>query len=173
MLMHLHMNFFECISNTKYTLYYVCGLHMHLFMFFGVVMLLHRIWVRLPYSMSSWHHQTMLYPHLLVVAQRQRWSHCSRLLGYDHCILPFVDVKAKECIEHISGKEVEEREDNKGNIKASMHGSTLTTFSVFITLWRMICLSNFLMYFHLCSKTLVSKNFIMPISIHLSYLHDL
>ena len=32
-------------------------------------------------------------------------SHYSRLLGYDHCILPFVSVEAKECIEYVGDKE--------------------------------------------------------------------
>ena len=41
-------------------------------------------------------------------------SHCSRLLGYDHHILPFVDVEAKECIEHVSDKE-KGMEDKRGN----------------------------------------------------------
>lgn len=32
-------------------------------------------------------------------------SHCSKLSGYDRCILPFVDVEAKEGIEHVRDKE--------------------------------------------------------------------
>ena len=69
---------------------------MNLFKLVGVTTLLHRIRETLPYSMSSWHHNLILYPHLIMVAQWQRWSHCSRLLGYDCCILPFVDVEVNK-----------------------------------------------------------------------------
>ena len=79
-------------------------------------------------------------------------SHCSRLLGYDHRILPFVDVEAKECIEHVSDKEEEGMEDYMGSYGACMHDSTLTTLNVLITLWTSIRVSNFLLYFHLCPK---------------------
>jgi hypothetical protein len=34
-------------------------------------------------------------------------SHHSRSSGYDRCILPFVDVKAKECIGQVDEKEEE------------------------------------------------------------------
>ena len=41
-------------------------------------------------------------------------------------------------------------EDDRGSYGASMHGSTLTTMNVLITLWALIRVSNFLLYFHLC-----------------------
>ena len=66
--------------------------------------------------------------------------------------MPFVYVKAKECIEHVSDKEEEGMEDDKASYKASMHGSTLTTLNVLITLLALICMSNFLLYFHLFPK---------------------
>ena len=40
-------------------------------------------------------------------------SHCSRSLGYDHHILPFIDFDVEECIEHVSDKEEERMEDGK------------------------------------------------------------
>ena len=96
----------------------------------------------LPYLMSSWHHHTILYHHLIVLAQWWRWPHCSRLLDYDCCILPFVNVVAKKCIEHVSDKEDEGMEDDRGSYGALMYGSTLTTLNVLITLWTLICVSN-------------------------------
>ena len=54
--------------------------------------------------------------------------HCSWLSGYDCCIImPFVDVEAKECIEHVSDKEGEGTEndgmeDDRGSYRASIHG---------------------------------------------------
>ena len=79
-------------------------------------------------------------------------SHHNRLSGYDPCILPFIDVEAEECTKYVSvlvTKEKEGMEDDKGSYGASMHGSTL---NVLITLWILICVSNFFLYFHLCSK---------------------
>ena len=82
--------------------------------------------------------------------------HCTRSLGYDCHILPFVDVKVKECIEHVNDKEEEKgMEENRDSYGVSMHDSTLTTLIVLITSWTLICVSNFLSYFHLCSKTSV------------------
>ena len=124
----------------------------------------------LPCLMSSWHHHTILYYHLIVVAQWWRWSHSSRLLDYDCCILPFAKVEAKKCIEHVSDKEVERIKDDRGSYGASMHGSTLTTLNVLITLWTLICVS--LLYFHHCPKTSVSELYAMPSSSHFSNLHD-
>ena len=49
--------------------------------------------------------------------------------------MPFVDVKVKECIEHVSDKEEEEEEgveDDKGSYKASIHGTTMTTSNITI-----------------------------------------
>jgi hypothetical protein len=40
-------------------------------------------------------------------------------------------------------------EDDKGSYKAFMCGSTL---NVLITLWTLICVSNFFLNFHLCLK---------------------
>ena len=57
--------------------------------------------------------------------------------------MPLVDVEVKKCIEHVSDKE-EEIENDRGNYRASMHVSTLTTLNALITLWAWICVSNFL-----------------------------
>lgn len=43
-------------------------------------------------------------------------SHHSQLSSYDRCIMPFVDVEAKECIEHISDKG-----ENKGAIRVLLY----------------------------------------------------
>jgi hypothetical protein len=180
----------------------------------------------MPYLMSSWHHHTILHPHLIVVAQGKddlswRWqlsqnhdrvrkfticsmfvqfwsqstchspimnanhlifvlrklkkfdapshlhhypitckvchkgfdptlapSHRSWLSSYGHCILPFIYVEANNCIEHVREKE-DEIEDDRGSYGTSMHGSTLTTMNVLITLWKLIFVNNFLLYFHL------------------------
>ena len=64
-------------------------------------------------------------------------SHSRRSSGYNRCILPSIDVEARECIEHVRDKE-EGMEDNRGSYGASMHGSTLIAFNVFITLWALI-----------------------------------
>ena len=76
MLIHLHAILFErkCEFQTLNMMSSQCGLYMHLFMLVGVVGLFHRIQETLPYLMSSWQHLTILYPHLLVVSQRWRWS---------------------------------------------------------------------------------------------------
>ena len=37
--------------------------------------------------------------------------------------------------------------DNKGSHEVSMHGSTLTTLNVLITLGTLICVTNFLLHF--------------------------
>ena len=58
-------------------------------------------------------------------------------------------------------------EVDRGSYQASMHSSTLTTLNVLITLWTLICVSDFLLYFHLCPKFLISKFFAMPSSIYL------
>jgi hypothetical protein len=79
--------------------------------------------------------------HTKVVDSTSTSSHCSRSSGYDRCHLPFIDVEAEEYIEHVSDKE-EGMEDNKGSYGASMHGSTLTTLNVLITLWALICVSD-------------------------------
>ena len=89
-------------------------------------------------------------------------SHCSRLLGYDHRIMPFINVEAKECIEYVSDKEEEGLEDDRGSNGALMHGSTLTKLNVLISLWTLICVSNFLLYFHLCPKSSVCKLSALP-----------
>ena len=52
-----------------------------------------------------------------------------------------------------------------------MHGSILTILNVLITLWTLICASNFLLYFHVCPKTSVPKFVTMRPSIHFSNLH--
>ena len=78
--------------------------------------------------------------------------------------LLFVDVKAKECVEHVSDKE------EVMEVDRTMHGSTMTTLHVLVTLWTMICVSNFLLYFYLCPKISVSKFFAMPPSIQFSNL---
>jgi hypothetical protein len=93
-------------------------------------------------------------------------SHCSRLSSYDRHILSFVDVKAKECIEHVSDKEEDEMQDDRGSYGAFMHRS-INPLYVLITLWAFICVSSFLLYFHLCPKPLVSKFSAMPPSIYL------
>ena len=64
-------------------------------------------------------------------------------------------------------------EDDRGSCKASMHGSTLITFAVLITLWVLMQTSSFLLYFHVCPKILVSKSSTMPPSFHFSNLHEL
>ena len=61
-------------------------------------------------------------------------SHHSRLC---HEFLPFVDVEMKEGIKHVSDRE-EGMEENNCSDGASMHGSTLTTFNVLMTLWTLI-----------------------------------
>ena len=100
-------------------------------------------------------------------------SHYNKLSGYNHHILPFVDVMVKEGVEHVSHKEEEEgMKDDRGSYKASMHGSTLTTLNVLITLWTLIWASNFLLYFHLCPKTLLPKISTMLPSIQFSNLHE-
>ena len=58
-------------------------------------------------------------------------SHCSRSSYHDLCILPFVDVEAKKCIERVSDKEEEGMDNDRGSYGASMHGSTLF-FSFFL-----------------------------------------
>ena len=47
-------------------------------------------------------------------------SHCSKLFGYDRRILRFLDVKAKECTEHVIDKQ-EGTEYNKGSFGASKY----------------------------------------------------
>ena len=68
-------------------------------------------------------------------------SHCSRSSIYDHCIPASVDVDAKECIEHVKDKE-EGMDDDRGSYGAPMHGFTLTTLNVLVTLWALICVSD-------------------------------
>ena len=62
--------------------------------------------------------------------------------------MPFVDVKVKECIEHVSDKEEEEEEgveDDKGSYKASIHGTTMTTSNITIFInWRLWKVSNWM-----------------------------
>ena len=79
--------------------------------------------------------------HAKVVDPTSTPSHDSRSSSHDRCHLLFIDVEAKECIEHVSDKE-EGIEDNKGSYGASMHGSTLTTLNVLITLWALICVND-------------------------------
>ena len=56
----------------------------------------------------------------------------------------------KECIEYVSDKEEEEGMEDNGNCyRVSMHGSTLTTLNVLITLCTLICVSNILLVFHI------------------------
>ena len=45
-------------------------------------------------------------------------------------------------------------EDDRGSHEAYVHGSTLTSLNVFITLWALICVSDFLVYFRLISSKL-------------------
>ena len=86
-------------------------------------------------------------------------SHHSRQSSYDHRILPSVDVEVEECIKHVSDKK--EKEGMK----------TIGIFTeVPCMVCTMICESNFLLYFHLCPKTSISKVFTMPPSIHFSNL---
>ena len=54
-------------------------------------------------------------------------SHYIRSMGYGRCILPFLDVEVKECIDHLSDKEEEGMEDDRDSYGTSMHGCTLTT----------------------------------------------
>ena len=86
--------------------------------------------------------------------------------------MPFVNVEAKKCIEHVSDKEDEGMEDDRGSYGALMYGSTLTTLNVLITLWTLICVSNFLLYFHLCPETSISIVSTMSPSSHFSNLHE-
>ena len=51
---------------------------------------------------------------------------------------------------------------DKGSYGASIHASTLTTLNVLITFWTLIWANKFLLYFHLCLKTLVSRFSPMP-----------
>ena len=44
-----------------------------------------------------------------VVGPTSTPSHCSRSLGYDHHVRPFVDVEVEECIKYVSEK-IEEEE---------------------------------------------------------------
>ena len=79
-------------------------------------------------------------------------SHYSRSVGYDHCILPFINVEVNKCIEHVSDKK-EGTEDNIGSYGASIYGSTITTLNALITLWTLICVSDVLLQvFHICPK---------------------
>jgi len=110
--------------------------------------------------------------HSKVVDPTSTPSHCSRSSSYDCRILPLLDVmakaKAKGCIEHFSDQEEEGMEDNKARYGASMHGSPLYTLNMLIVLWTLICVSSFLLYFHLCPKTSISKLFAIPPSLHYS-----
>ena len=65
-------------------------------------------------------------------------SHHNNSSSYDCHILPFVDVKGEECIEHASDNEDEVQgiENNRSNYVTSMCSSTL---NVLITLWTLIC----------------------------------
>ena len=107
-----------------------------------------------------------------VVGPTSTPSHYSRSLGYDRCILPFIDVEAKECIEHVSDKKEKGMEDDRGSYKVSMHGSTFTALNVLIALWTLICVSNFFLYFYLCPKSLVTIFSTMSPSIQFSNLHE-
>ena len=71
--------------------------------------------------------------------------------------MSFVDFEVHECIEHVSDKEEEGLEDDRGRYGASVHSSILTTLNVLIDLWALACVSVFLLYFHLCPKISVSK----------------
>ena len=48
-------------------------------------------------------------------------------------------------------------EGDRGSHGASVHGSTLTTLNVLISLCTLIGVSNFFLYFHLCPRTSYSK----------------
>ena len=48
-------------------------------------------------------------------------------------------------------------EGDRGSCGDFVHGSTLTTLNVLISLWTLICVGNFLSYFQLCPKTPYSK----------------
>ena len=41
-------------------------------------------------------------------------------------------------------------EEDRSSYKAFIHGSTL---NLLVSLWTLICVSNFMLYFHLCPKT--------------------
>ena len=84
--------------------------------------------------------------------------------------MPFVDVEAEECIEHVSDKEKEAIKTIGIFTEVLFTVSTLTTLNVLILLWTLICESNFLLYFHLCPKVSIFEVFTMPPSIHFSNL---
>ena len=83
-------------------------------------------------------------------------SHYSMSMGYNHRILPLLDVEVEEFIEHVNDKEEEGMEYNRGSYGTSMHGCTLTTLNVLMALWTLIWASNFLLYYSIYS---MSKNF--------------
>ena len=85
-------------------------------------------------------------------------SHFSRSLGYDYCILPFIDDKAKECIKQVSDKKVG-MEDDRVSYGASTHDSILTTLNVLITLRTLICASKFPLVLPSMSKKLCFQIF--------------
>ena len=62
--------------------------------------------------------------------------------------------------------------DDRDSYGVSMHGFTLTTLNMLITLWTWICVRYFLLYFHLRPKTSVFKISVMLPSIHFSNLHE-
>ena len=104
-------------------------------------------------SLGYFKMRNVMSPPTCILSHYMQPSHYSRSSGHDCCILPFIDVKVKEGIEHVSDKKEEGgMEDDKGSYKTSMHGSTLTTLNVLITLWTLIWASIFLLCFHLCPK---------------------
>ena len=61
--------------------------------------------------------------------------------------MPFLDIKVKEGIEHISDKEEEEgMEDDMDIYGVGVHCFTLTTLNVLITLWKLIWVSKIIRY---------------------------
>jgi hypothetical protein len=75
--------------------------------------------------------------------------------------------QSEECIEYGYDKE-EGMKDNRRSYGVTMHGFTLSTLNMLITLWTWIRVRYSLLYFHLCPKTSISKISVMPPSIHFS-----
>ena len=124
MLMNLHLNLFFNVMvdfNSQYNLYvYVdctCFVFYHCWCSIATSSHLRETW---SYSMSSWHHHTL--------------SHHNNSLGWDHHIMPFIDVKAEECIEHVSDKENEQMEDYRNSYRASIHGFYIECVHYFVNI---------------------------------------
>ena len=86
-----------------------------------------------------------------------------------HRILPFVDVMTKKCIELVSDKDEEEgMEDAWGRLQSFYTWLCVECTHYFVD----IEMSNFMLYFHLCPKTIVNNFFAMSPSIHFSKLYE-